>query len=334
MVSEKHRSKIMTALPLVLLLISIPLSLILWLGNMAFTAFWQGDNETIAPTRWLFSVITPICFAAYGLKKKSLSISGALLGLFIGFVLTLSSYLFLVCLMTFFVTSSRATKFRSKLKSKFEDEFKEGGQRNWVQVLCNSGMALQLAFLYILDSGCGERPIDFHDDYRGSWLSLGIVGVFACCNGDTWASELGTVVGSSSPFLVTTGRRVPRGTNGGVSPVGLLFSLFGGLVIGAAYYLAVWYLVDPVQLAHSPVQWPLILWGAFAGLAGSLVDSFLGATVQFSGLDKRTQRIVEVPGPGVKHISGISILDNHSINLLSSIVMGLVTPILANLLWP
>ena len=51
-----------------------------------------------------------------------------------------------------------------------------GGQRNWVQVLCNGGMAAQLAFLYILDLGCGERPIDFINDYRGSWLSLGVLG--------------------------------------------------------------------------------------------------------------------------------------------------------------
>lgn len=53
-----------------------------------------------------------------------------------------------------------------------------GGQRNWVQVLCNGGMAAQLAFLYILDMGCGERPVNFTDDYRGSWLSLGVMGKF------------------------------------------------------------------------------------------------------------------------------------------------------------
>lgn len=48
------------------------------------------------------------------------------LGVFVGFVLTLSSYGFLACLLTFFITSSRATKFRSKTKKQLESDFKEG----------------------------------------------------------------------------------------------------------------------------------------------------------------------------------------------------------------
>lgn len=43
-----------------------------------------------------------------------------------GFVLTLTSYSFLACLMTFFVTSSKVTKFRSERKRKTEEGFKEG----------------------------------------------------------------------------------------------------------------------------------------------------------------------------------------------------------------
>lgn len=148
-----------------------------------------------------------------------------------GFILTLTNYAHLACLMTFFVSSSLATKFRSHKKRKIEADFKEGGQRNWIQVLCNGGMASQLALLYLVDVGCGERPIDFHKDYRSSWLSMGILGkyiiifikilinnlyiyflgAFACCNGDTWASEFGTVIGSSDPFLITSRKRVPRG---------------------------------------------------------------------------------------------------------------------------
>jgi uncharacterized membrane protein len=78
-------------------------------------------------------------------------------------------------------------------------------------VLCNGGMATELALLYLVDSGCGERTIDFSRDYRASWLSLGVLGAFACCNGDTWASELGSVIGSTKPFLITTRQQVPRG---------------------------------------------------------------------------------------------------------------------------
>ena len=43
-----------------------------------------------------------------------------------GFVLTLTSYSFLMCLIVFFVLSSKATKFRSDRKRKLEDDFKEG----------------------------------------------------------------------------------------------------------------------------------------------------------------------------------------------------------------
>lgn len=93
-----------------------------------------------------------------------------------GFILTLTNYAHLATLIVFFVSSSKVTKFRSAQKRKFENDFKEGGQRNWIQVLCNGGMATQLGLLYLLDVGCGERPIDFVKDYRGSWLSIGIIG--------------------------------------------------------------------------------------------------------------------------------------------------------------
>lgn len=39
-------------------------------------------------------------------------------------------------LLFFFVTSTLLTKMGSKRKKKIEDGYKEGGQRNWVQVIC------------------------------------------------------------------------------------------------------------------------------------------------------------------------------------------------------
>lgn len=337
----KEAPKEAKLLPVLVCAVALPLSMIMWIGNLAFSFFTGGANTVhgedgfvIPPTRWLVSIITPLAFSVWGVRKKSLVLSGAILGFLVGFVLTLTSYSFLICLMTFFVTSSKVTKFRSESKRKTEEGFKEGGQRTWIQVLSNGGMATQLAILYILDSGCGERPINFLRDYRASWLGLGVLGALACSNGDTWASELGTVVGRAEPFLITNRERVPKGTNGGVTIPGLVFSLLGGTAVGVSYYLSVLYFVDSSVLATSPPQWPLVFAGSFAGLVGSLVDSILGATLQFSGVDKQTGCIVEHAGKGIRHVSGVQILDNHSVNLLSTVVMGLMMPRVANLLWP
>jgi len=133
---------------------------------------------------------------------------------------------------------------------------------------------------------------------------------------------------SSQPRLITTWRKVPRGTNGGVTLGGLLFSLFGGLFIGLTYYLTLIFLMDSAILARSVPQWPIIILGGVGGLLGSIIDSILGATLQYSGLDS-DGKVREIPGPKTKHISGFCLFDNHSINLLSTILTGLLLPEIA-----
>lgn len=54
-------------------------------------------------------------------------------------------------------------------------------------------------------------------------------------------------------------------------------------MIGVAYYTSIKYLVDTSWLLNSPSQWPVIPICALSGLLGSIIDSLLGATVQFSG---------------------------------------------------
>lgn len=71
------------------------------------------------------------------------------------------------------------------------------------------------------------------------------------------------------------------GTNGGVTLVGLLSSFLGGMAVGIAYYIT--QLVFVSDLDVSAPQWPIIVFGAAAGLLGSILDSYLGATMQYSG---------------------------------------------------
>ena len=128
----------------------------------------------------------------------------------VGFCLSLAHYSFFLSLLAFFVSSSRATKYQQQVKATIEADFKPDGQRSWLQVLCNGAMATELALLYLLDVGSADLPVDFRHHYRASWLGVGVLGALACCNGDTWASELGTVLAKADPFLITTLQRVPK----------------------------------------------------------------------------------------------------------------------------
>lgn len=76
---------------------------------------------------------------------------------------------------------------------------------------------------------------------------------------------------------------VIQGTNGGVSWVGLVCSLVGGLTVGLFYYITILNTVDTAVLQLAPPQWPIVFVAAFGGLFGSILDSILGATLQYSG---------------------------------------------------
>jgi len=149
------------------------------------------------------------------------------------------------------------------------------------------------------------------------------VGHYSCCTADTWGSELG-VLSTSKPILITTLRRVPTGTNGGISLFGTLAGVVGGLIIGIAFYLT-----SALSVRSTEVQYPVILLGLISGVFGSLVDSLLGATLQYSGFSADKKKVVQAPGPRVEHISGINFLDNHQVNFLSACITALLSGLFA-----
>lgn len=205
-------------------------------------------------------------------------------------------------------------------------------------MFCNGGVASIAALLYLSAEGVeAPRTLMTPSTDRltlSTALAFACLGSIACCCGDTWASEIGSVMGRF-PVLITTFQPVPKGTNGGVSLPGLLASALGGLLIGVVYcvtYLALCWRGVAVDITPIP-QWAVPLLGVMAGLIGSVIDSLLGATLQYSGYCPKTGRIQHHPSAGSEYISGRNVLSNNSVNLLSSAVTAILTPLIAHILF-
>ncbi|EPQ53185.1 hypothetical protein GLOTRDRAFT_117242 [Gloeophyllum trabeum ATCC 11539] len=291
-------------------------------------------------------------FSAQGLRRGSLSPSGAVTATLIG-TLTLAVPLraFGVSLLSFYLIGSRATKIGKQLKAQLEEGHTEGGQRTGFQVLCNSfsafGAALLWEGLFVPGSlpalvinwlGGTQAPTYLSNEWcpvstsvLDGWsraLVFAALGHFACCLGDTLASELG-ILSKTPPILITTLKPVPPGTNGGISGVGTLASLAGGIAMGATLAACLAIENSVCRADAWAVSAQAVAWGGFAGLFGSLIDSLLGATVQMTKYSATSKRILtdESAPPKdaeIKVVSGLNILTNNQVNLLSSVVTAVV----------
>ncbi|KAG6837595.1 hypothetical protein H0H93_007009 [Arthromyces matolae] len=291
----------------------------------------------------------------HGLRKKSLSPNGALTAWVVGF-LTLAGALrvFGIALTVFYFIGSRATKpTRSgtihidgkEKKRRLEEGYVDAGYRSGWQVLSNSAWAVIAVTLWNAAHAKGSvhafalRLLGVHIEgepfvptqwcavqsgYRG--LVFAVLGHLGCCLGDTLASELG-ILSTKKPRLVTTGQEVPPGTNGGMTVWGTTCSVIGGTIIGFVMALV---LLWENGACGSGIVAQMVAYGAFAGGFGSLVDSLLGATVQRTRYNAQRGVILEDGSlTEGKVISGLDLLTNNQVNLLSSLVtaviLGLVT---------
>ena len=225
--------------------------------------------------------------------------------------------------MGFYFSGSKLTKVRAGFKQQLDANYKPGGQRSARQVLACSLVATLLAVYSVIRFGHDDVGLDFQTAPERSFVLASYIGHYACCAADTWASELG-VLSKSEPRLITTGKRVPPGTNGGVSVLGLAVSALGGAFIGALYYAA--------SLLSRTAQPQVITLGVVTGLFGSVLDSILGATVQATHFDRVTRKICD-DAPHVEHICGRKWLSNEQVNVVSTLVATAISGALATYLF-
>lgn len=314
------------------LAIVLPLSLIVWVIHYLFP-FRSSDSE-LSPLRCFMSIFIPSLLLYNAAKNKKLDTLAMITAFVMGFIETLSNLCMIATTIAFFMAGTKATKFKRSTKT-FESDNETEGRRNWIQVISNGGVGMEISILLLIEKGpANELAINFPFDYFPTWLSIAFLGSMACACGDTLASELAPALTNATPRLITNPfLKVPRGTNGGVTLYGLFCSALGGFICGFTYYLCTIICVSREVLLRSPPQWPLLIVGTIAGLLGSIIDSIIGATVQFSGYERSTGKIVSKSKPGVDWISGSEILDNHSVNLMSTLITALITPYFGRLIW-
>jgi uncharacterized protein (TIGR00297 family) len=208
----------------------------------------------------------------------------------------------LILMGVFFLTSSLLSRYKSKRKEHLGELHEKGSARDWAQVAANGGTA---AF-------SGLANVIFPDPV---WLIVFGISL-ASANADTWASELG-VLSKRQPLSIKTLKRVPRGTSGAISGFGTAATAAGSLLIA----------VTGGYLFDATAGWVLAVF--LFGLAGSLLDTVLGAYLQavFKCVrcNLHTEKLAHCSLP-TRKISGFTQINNDAVNFIScftAAIMGM-----------
>ncbi len=225
-------------------------------------------------------------------------------------------------LIAFFFSSSALSRYRELEKGELAEKFAKGSQRDIGQALANGGWGAVIAVAHAFT----PHPL----------LWAAFIGAIASVTADTWATELG-VLSRNQPRLITTGQPVPVGTSGGVSVLGTAATVAGGGFIG----LVMWLLhALAVIVVGGSLGWRdlwLVIIGGVGGLAGSLFDSLLGATLQgiyyCDRCAKETEKTLHGCGQVTHLVRGYRWLNNDWVNLISSVVGSVVAAVVAWFGW-
>ena len=207
-------------------------NLLVVLGAFFALAFLYPHDATRPFYAMWYPVPIAALFAFASYRARLLSASGAVAaGLFSWLVLEVGSWAYLLSGAGFFVLSSLLSTWNRRRSASAEALAEKGHRRDarpgGRQRLRGRHRARGRAAARAREAG-PVRVTGF--DVWPLWL-----GAFAAAAADTWATEIGTRFGGT-PRLVTTGRKVPRGTSGGVSGAGLLGALAGALAVGALMF--------------------------------------------------------------------------------------------------
>ncbi len=262
-----------------------------------------------------------------GYRARALTWDGAVAACLVGGTIFGFGGLGWALLLVVFFVSSSALSFvggKDSRKRQAAAMFEKGGRRDAWQVAANGGVAALAA----LGAGIAREALASSDQQIDIVISCYylFVGALAAATADTWATEVG-VLSQTDPRLVTTGKKVPTGTSGGVTVLGSGAALVGAGLIGLAAIVIVTVGPDPFSIPGHLIgirYWILLPVALVGGLGGMLVDSLLGATVQAQYIcpacNKPTESRVHRCGTKTTPVRGLRWVNNDVVNLAGTAI--------------
>jgi uncharacterized protein (TIGR00297 family) len=231
--------------------------MIIMLG-VAMTLFLFLELDFQVDILLLFLAATmALLFGYSSYRVGAADLSGLFSGALIGIILIVfAGVTWFLVMLAFFIIGSASTRYQYTRKKTMGVEQERGGARGYKNAFSNCIIGTGAAVLF----GLTGDPV---------WTAL-FIGSVATATADTVASEIGVTGGR--PYMITTFKPVPEGTNGGVTLRGEVAALVGSVLICG------------IGVALQIISFDIFLIGVFAGIVGTNIDSLVGATIENRGL--------------------------------------------------
>jgi uncharacterized protein (TIGR00297 family) len=253
-------------------------------------------------------------FGVFSMRVKAVNFSGLIAGLVVGLsVWVFGGWPWFIIILTFHLVTAQFTHFKYEYKRKLGVAEGKHGARAWGNVFANGGIPAVFAVF--------EKAYPTYFGQSADIFFAAFIAAIATTTADTLATEIGLLYPREPRLITRLRKKVPAGTSGGVSPLGEIAVIGGGLLIGCvAWLLAITTKLVPSEgiLGFGPNLLTICVVSAFVG---STIDSLLGASIQSMYRCRTCQKITEHSnhcGEPAKLLKGWRVLGNNWVNFISS----------------
>lgn len=251
--------------------VRVPLGVALVLSLAAAALSWSTRDlpkgTHVQPEFLLHALAANAVLGGVVLAFRFADVAGTALGVAIGvLVYFFAGWQGYTLFLAFVAVGSVLSKVGLKKKQAIGAAEAREGKRGVSNVAANLAVPAFCCLAYPLNAG--------HPAFL-----LAYAGAIAAALADTASSEIGALSGRQ-PVLITTWKPAPHGTNGAVTPLGFVAAFAAAAGIAAlTHFSGFLHLLFPGKAdSKMSVTASCIIVGA--GMAGTIVDSLLGATVE------------------------------------------------------